>query len=84
MSGQPHQRPRRTLRSTDHNTLVEWFNKVGLDPVTGMWVVHPDIVCRQSQSSTVLHLATFVRAAHLIPVFGPQKMPRMILTSPYP
>jgi hypothetical protein len=39
-----------------------------------MWVVHPDIVRRQREQS-VLHLDTFLRAAHLIPVFGPQKMP---------
>jgi len=23
-------------------TLVEWFTKVGWDPVTGLWVVRPD------------------------------------------
>jgi hypothetical protein len=43
--------------------LVEWFKKVGLDPVTGMWVVRPDIVGRQREQS-VLHLDTFLHAAH--------------------
>lgn len=55
--------------------LVEWFKKVGLDPVTGMWVVRPDIV-RGKREHSVLHLDSFLRAAHLIPVFGTQKLPR--------
>lgn len=55
--------------------LVEWFKKVGLDPVTGMWVVRPDIV-RGKREHSVLHLDSFLRAAHLIPVFGAQKLPR--------
>ncbi|KAF8267076.1 hypothetical protein EI94DRAFT_1771946 [Lactarius quietus] len=55
--------------------LVEWFKKVGLDPVMGMWIVHPNIVCRQREQS-VIHLGSLLRAAHLIPVFGSQKLPQ--------
>jgi len=55
-------------------TLVEWFRKVQCDPITGMWVVHPDIMhgrCKQS----VLHLDVFYQGAHLIPVYGKEKLP---------
>ena len=55
--------------------LVEWFKKVGLDPVTGMWVVRPDNV-REKRERSVLHLESFLRAAHLIPVFGTCTIPR--------
>ena len=55
--------------------LVEWFKKVGPDPVTGMWVVCPDIV-RGKRALSVLHLDSFLRAAHLIPVFGTCKIPK--------
>jgi hypothetical protein len=54
--------------------LVEWFHKVGCDPVTGMWVVRPDRT-RGRRDRTVVHLDCFLRAAHLIPVFGKEKMP---------
>lgn len=54
--------------------LVDWFKRVGCDPITGLWIVRPDIMHgRQDQS--VLHLDSFLRGAHLIPVFGKQKLP---------
>ncbi len=54
--------------------LVEWFKKVGLDSVTGMWVVCPDIVRRRWEHS-VVHLDLFLHATHLVPVFGTHKLP---------
>jgi len=54
--------------------LVEWFRKVQRDPVTGMWVVHPDIT-RGRRKQSVLHLDVFYRGAHLIPVYGKEKLP---------
>lgn len=54
--------------------LVEWFTKIGQDPVTGLWVVTPDIT-RGKRDRTVLHVDSFVRGAHLIPVYGSQKLP---------
>ncbi len=54
--------------------LVEWFKKVGLNPVTGMWIVHPDIV-HGRQEHLVVHLDLFLYAAHLVPVFGTHKLP---------
>ncbi|KAF8272768.1 hypothetical protein EI94DRAFT_1769618 [Lactarius quietus] len=54
--------------------LVELFKKVGLDPVMGMWIVCPDIVCGQREQS-VIHLDSLLCATYLIPVFGSQKLP---------
>ncbi|KAH9038559.1 hypothetical protein EDB85DRAFT_1860463 [Lactarius pseudohatsudake] len=55
--------------------LVEWFKKVGLDPITGMWVVRPDMV-RGRRERSVVHLDSFLRAAHLIPAFGVHEIPK--------
>ena len=54
--------------------LVEWFHRVGCDPTTGMWVVCPDHT-RGIWDRTVVHLDCFLRAAHLIPMYGKQKIP---------
>ncbi len=54
--------------------LVDWFKRVGQDPLTGLWVVSPDIVCSKREH-TVIHLDSLFRGAHLIPVFGTQKLP---------
>ena len=54
--------------------LVEWFQRLGCDPVTGMWVVRPDRTCGR-RDKTVVHLDCFLRAAHLIPMYGNQKIP---------
>jgi hypothetical protein len=55
-------------------TVVEWFETVGLDHVTGLWVVHPDVT-EGKRDKTVLHLDSFLRGAHLIPRYGMQKLP---------
>lgn len=54
--------------------LVEWFKRVQHDPSTGMWIIRPDRT-RGMQDKSVLHLDTFLHAAHLIPVYGHQTMP---------
>lgn len=56
--------------------LVEWFKRSGRSPddATGMWKVKPDFQGRHREV-TVLHLDTFLRAAHLIPVFGDDPLP---------
>ena len=42
--------------------------------MTGLWIVHPDITCgRRNQS--VLHLDSFLWGAHLIPVYGKERLP---------
>ena len=54
--------------------LVDWFKKGGCDPLTEMWIVHPD-VSHRSRDRTVLHLDSFLRGAHLIPVYGNHPLP---------
>ena len=54
--------------------LVDWFKKGGCDPLTGMWVVHPDM-SNGSRDRSVLHMDSFLRGAHLIPVFGDRELP---------
>jgi hypothetical protein len=54
--------------------LVEWFKRVRRDALTGMWVVRPDTT-RGRRDRSVLHLDSFLRGAHLIPVYGNEKMP---------
>ena len=54
--------------------LVEWFTKIGLDPVTGLWVVCLNIM-RGEQDRMVVHIDCILRGAHLILVYGNQKMP---------
>jgi len=70
----------RLLFSLDHDgvyypcALVEWFKRVGNDPVTGMWVVEPDPT-RDAPDKTVVHLDSFLRSAHLVPVYGEESLP---------
>ena len=51
--------------------LIQWFSRVGesADPGTGMWVVKPDITDDGVPITSVIHLDTIIRAAHLLPVF---------------
>jgi hypothetical protein len=50
--------------------LVEWFRKYGSHPDkdTGMWKVRPHMV-RRCRLTTVIHLDSCLRGAHLLPVF---------------
>jgi hypothetical protein len=58
--------------------LVHWFSRVGdlPDVHTGMWVVKPDMSDDGENIISIIHLDTVVRACHLIPVFGPQRVSR--------
>ncbi|KAJ7019059.1 hypothetical protein C8F04DRAFT_1214415 [Mycena alexandri] len=53
-----------------------WFKKVGRspDPETGMWIVEPQIQ-GNSHLTTIIHLDTLLRGAHLIPVYGTGHIP---------
>lgn len=57
--------------------LVEWFSKVGRSPddVTGMWVVRPEVDHNGERVLSVLHLDSFLRGVHLIPVYGEDRLP---------
>ncbi|KAJ6521383.1 hypothetical protein DFH09DRAFT_1251126 [Mycena vulgaris] len=60
------------LFSFSHNgvdylcTLVEWFKKVGQSPNIETELTHPG----GSRLTTIVHLDTLLRGAHLIPVYG--------------
>ncbi|KAF8802623.1 hypothetical protein BYT27DRAFT_7306648 [Phlegmacium glaucopus] len=60
--------------------LVHWFSCVGNlpDDHTGMWVVEPDTLDTGENHTAIIHLDTIVRASHLIPVFGPQRVSRTL------
>ena len=57
--------------------LVEWFKTLGRapDPDTGMWMVRPEFSSR-SRDTSILHLDTFLRGAHLLPCFSEAFLPR--------
>lgn len=57
--------------------FVEWFKHVGArpDPETGMWKVKPDTYRNGHRTTTVLHLDTFLRGVHILPVFGRDLLP---------
>ncbi|KAH9982991.1 hypothetical protein BGW80DRAFT_1434184 [Lactifluus volemus] len=57
--------------------FVEWFTTVGVDSITGMWVVHPDYICNRRHKA-VIHLDAILRAAHLIPIYGRNPLPIQI------
>ncbi|KAJ7162457.1 hypothetical protein C8R46DRAFT_1283402 [Mycena filopes] len=56
--------------------LVDWFKKVGRSPdtQTGMWIVEPEMKGR-ARLTTIIHLDSLLRGAHLIPVFGSAHLP---------
>ena len=51
--------------------LVDWFSCVDDVPNsnTSMWVVEPDILDDGTKFTSIIHLDSVVRAAHLLPVF---------------
>ena len=57
--------------------LVEWFKKVAEEPdrQTGMWTVEPELDVDNKRLCSVLHLDSFVRGAHIIPVYGSHYLP---------
>ena len=56
--------------------LVRWFSRVGDSPDdhTGMWVVQPD----DAENPSIIHLGSIFRAAHLLPVFGRERVLRTL------
>lgn len=57
--------------------LVEWFKKDGRSPneQTGMWEVKPEEDRHGERLTTVIHLDTILRGAHLIPIYGSSFIP---------
>ncbi|EIW51114.1 uncharacterized protein TRAVEDRAFT_137916, partial [Trametes versicolor FP-101664 SS1] len=56
--------------------LLEWFEQVGdgPDPVTGMWVVKPEVL-HGRRALGVVSADSIVRSCHLIPVYGRTRIP---------
>ncbi len=54
--------------------LVEWFTTHGRDPVTGMWLVRPEMD-GDVRVSSVIPLSTIARACHLQPALGDRLLP---------
>jgi len=52
--------------------VIRWFDHVGDTPDnnTGMWIVKPAIMEARQPKTTVIHLDSIFRAAHLIPVYA--------------
>ena len=59
--------------------LVHWFSLVDeeRDEDTGMWMVQPDVE-DGSLAVSVIHLDCIFRAAHLLPIYGNNPIPRNI------
>jgi hypothetical protein len=57
--------------------MVQWFAPIGNHPCkdTGMWMVEPDLDHDGERVTTIVHLDSIVRGAHLIPVFGSAFIP---------
>jgi hypothetical protein len=58
--------------------LVTWFSAIGDEPCqdVGMWMVEPDLDADGNREMSIIHLDTVLRAAHLIPVYGDDPVPR--------
>ncbi|KAJ6630166.1 hypothetical protein B0H10DRAFT_2362304 [Mycena sp. CBHHK59/15] len=58
--------------------LVTWFSAIGDVPCpdVGMWMVDPDLDAAGKREISIIHLDTILRAAHLIPVYGDEPVPR--------
>ena len=59
--------------------LVHWFSIFGdePDPDNGMWVVTPDYLGGVPSVSTI-HIDSIFRAAHLLPIFDQDPLPRTL------
>jgi hypothetical protein len=60
--------------------LVHWYSVIGEEPDedTGMWMVEPDMADDGSRVVDIIHLDTIYRAAHLLPSFGADHIPKGI------
>ncbi|KAG2107614.1 uncharacterized protein F5147DRAFT_802059 [Suillus discolor] len=58
--------------------LISWFDKVGdaPDEDTGMWIVRPGFGADSAPGYVVIHIDSIYCAAHLIPMYGVQFVPR--------
>jgi hypothetical protein len=57
---------------------VEWFRRRSdePDPVTGYWVVEPDLDAQGQRCTDIIHIDCVVRPCHLIGECGDERLPR--------
>ncbi|KAN0094368.1 hypothetical protein V8E55_002655 [Tylopilus felleus] len=60
--------------------LVHWFDCLGEDPddLTGMWMVTPSYHEDGSKNLLVIHVDSIMQLAHLLPIFGGERVPSII------
>ncbi|KAG2028673.1 hypothetical protein BDR03DRAFT_882936, partial [Suillus americanus] len=58
--------------------VIHWFDKVSdtADEDTGMWIVCPGYSANNSPEHAIIHINAIYCAAHLIPVYGTEFLPR--------
>ncbi|KAJ7654893.1 hypothetical protein B0H17DRAFT_1172027 [Mycena rosella] len=58
--------------------LVTWFSAIGDGPCpdVGMWMVEPDLDDHDDRIMDIIHIDSILRAAHLLPIFGDDFLPR--------
>ncbi|KAG2028968.1 hypothetical protein BDR03DRAFT_936904 [Suillus americanus] len=63
-----------------HVAVVQWFSYVtdSRDPNTGMYIVMPSTNDNGTPDVSIIHIDCIFRAAHLIPVYGNNFIPREI------
>jgi len=56
--------------------LIHWFDYIANEPdeLTGMWMVKPSFLDNRSRHLSVIHVDTIIRAVHLIPIFGQERV----------
>ncbi len=54
--------------------FVEWFTGHGSDPLTGLWVVRPEME-GDGRVSSIVPLRSIARACHLLPALGDRYLP---------
>jgi len=66
------------------SALVHWFETVGdsADPLTGMWVVKPEMTGEGQVAANVISIDSILRGVHLIPAFGGNTLPADNLVNP--
>ncbi|KAF8886184.1 hypothetical protein BD779DRAFT_1441849 [Infundibulicybe gibba] len=58
--------------------LVRWFVPLGNEPCpdAGMWIFQPELDEDGDRVTTIVHLESVVRSAHLIGLYGDQFLPK--------
>ncbi|KAI6107416.1 hypothetical protein EV401DRAFT_1871728, partial [Pisolithus croceorrhizus] len=60
--------------------LIHWFERIADEPdgLTGMWMVKLSFVNDGAKNLSVIHVDSIVHNAHLLPIFGRERVPPYI------